>query len=116
MKAIKIEKGTIYDGNESQLYDSEFQISLRESSFSIKMDDFIKNRLIELRDNRIKIEYIIEKQNFKLTSPPFNTIKAQNNFEVFYCIKNYHLFLFSFGEKQYGRFILELEGIWSVKI
>ena len=113
-------KKILYDGLETEeLYKTTFQVN----NIIFKISDFKDNSVDQLRD-------IISNDDFRQIEEFFNSnseflkyfkdykfdkipLKSEENLSIYYLLQEDKIYLFSFGEKQPGRYMLFLEGIWA---
>ncbi|OJX32932.1 MAG: hypothetical protein BGO86_13180 [Chryseobacterium sp. 36-9] len=114
MIKLDTNKKLLFDGFENDIFKKEFL--LKEKKINIK--NIINNRFKKLRE-------IINENNFNTIIKDLNIIKHNELFEsykssddslsIYYLIDDNNLFIFSYGEFQPARYILYLEGIYSLK-
>ena len=113
-------KKILYDGLETEeLYKTTFQVN----NIIFKISDFKDNSVDQLRDiisnddfrqieefcnsNSEFLKYV---KDYKFDKIP---LKSEENLSIYYLLQEDKIYLFSFGEKQPGRYMLFLEGIWA---
>lgn len=114
-------KKILYDGFETEeLYLKTFE----EYNIIFKIADFINNPIGKLKsiisnENFAKIEELYSSnseflkyfKDFKFNNIP---MVSEENLSIYYLIEKKIIYLFSFGEKQPGRYMLFLEGVWEI--
>ena len=113
----------LFDGLEDDaLYKGAFRIPYADSLFQFTVDDFIKNKLKNLRSILGEESYaaLLKKQNFEIAEYSDNP-RATNGLDAYYFLRQgaapdaAYIILISFGEFQPSRYIIDFEGIWEAK-
>ena len=122
MTKLNIERTKLFDGLEiDELYQKNFKVH----QLTFKILDFIENPLDKLNDNISEDDYQRIGELFNARSEfsryfkryKFDVIplKSEENLLLYFLLKESQIYIFSFGEKQPGRYMLFLKGIWSSK-
>ena len=120
MRALENKK-ILYDGLETEeLYKTTFQVN----NIIFKISDFKDNSMDKLKN-------IISNDDFRQIAELYNSnseflkyfkdykfdkiiLKSEENLLIYYLSRQDKIYLFSFGEKQPGRYMLFLESIWTL--
>jgi hypothetical protein len=108
-------KEKLFDGFESDIIQQTFEIVSTNKKVNIKISDFIDNSLENLFNyiNESDLNQIVS--DLKLNKVDFfiPKYKSVDNLDVYFCIKEDAIFLFSYGEIQPMRYVMFLEGIYQ---
>ena len=110
-------KSLIFDGPESKILNKIFDLS-REAAVStpIKFDDFANNNFEDLQQviNNDDFKLIVKTGGFVPDGGFLNLYKGSNDLRLYYYKKNNTIVVFAYGEFQPTRYMLYLEGIWTI--
>jgi hypothetical protein len=114
-------KQILYDGLETEkLYQMIFEvcdITFKISNFTENPVDKLKTLISNDHFSQLAALYNSNSEFLKYFKDyPFDKIplKSEENLSLYFLLKNNSLYLFSFGEKQPGRYMLFLEGVWDL--
>lgn len=112
MKNLNIDRKKIYDGTDDKLPTLIFQVK----NINFRLSDFYNNPLRDLQSNlnSFDFEHIVNSANFSKKGALIVNYFSIENLEVYYCVKDSYLYIFSFGEYQPSRYMLFLESIWEL--
>lgn len=114
MKRIANKK-YLYDGLENQeLYATIFT----ENGLQFKLPEILDNNIKDLK-NQIPTEdflTIVKESGFQSTENLISKdfYQSEEGLSLYYVIKENLLYIFSFGEKQPARYILNTESVWEL--
>jgi hypothetical protein len=110
-------KSLIFDGPEQEILHRSFDLS-RETALgiAIKLDDFANNTLEDLQGiiSSGDFEFIVKTGAFVTDGGFLNLYKGSNNLRLYYHKKGNTIIVFAYGEFQPGRYMLYLEGFWTI--
>ncbi|WDF79317.1 hypothetical protein PQ469_04785 [Mucilaginibacter sp. KACC 22773] len=110
-------KSLIFDGPEQEILHKSFDLS-RETALgiTIKLDDFANNTLEDLRGviSSADFEFIVKTGAFVSDGGFLNLYKGSNNLRLYYNKKGNTIIVFAYGEFQPARYMLYLEGFWTI--
>jgi hypothetical protein len=111
-------KSLIFDGSEQEILHKSFDLS-RDTSLgiAIKLDDFANNTLEDLQGviSGADFEFIVKTGVFVTDGGFLNLYKGSNNLRLYYHKKGNTIIVFAYGEFQPGRYMLYLEGFWTIE-
>lgn len=114
-------KKILYDGLETEeLYQKDFEVY----GIMFKIPDFMENSIEKLKNSisnedfgqieelySSNSEFLKYFKDYKFDKLP---LKSEENLSIYYLLSYNKIYLFSFGEKQPGRYMLFLEGVWDL--
>ncbi|QEC78328.1 hypothetical protein [Mucilaginibacter ginsenosidivorax] len=107
----------IFDGPEHDILDRSFDLS-RETALgiSIKLSDFANNTVEDLQGiiSSPDFEFMVKTGAFVTDGGFLNLYKGSNNLRLYYHKKGNTIIVFAYGEFQPGRYMLYLEGFWTI--
>jgi hypothetical protein len=110
-------KSLIFDGHEQEMLHKSIDLS-RETALgiTIKLDDFANNTFENLQGivSDADFAFIIKTGAFATDGGFLNLYKGSNNLRLYYHKKGNTIIVFAYGEFQPGRYMLYLEGFWTV--
>ncbi|RKR11594.1 hypothetical protein C8C83_3334 [Flavobacterium sp. 90] len=108
----------LFDGFESDIIHQTFEIAYANKKIKFKVTDFIDNSLKDLLNyiNESELNQILSDLNLSKVDSFIPKYKSVDNLDMYFCVKEDVLFLFSYGEMQPMRYVMFLEGIYNLKI
>lgn len=115
MKKIKYTRKKLADGFEENVLKQKFNIQVNGKNLEFELKKFYNNSFNELnRDFETKKIEIAENEKFIINEFD-GSFQSPEKLELLYELKENLIFIFSYGEFQPTRYILYLEGIYSLK-
>ncbi len=113
MSNTKREK--LFDGFESDIIHQPFEIEYLNKKVNIKITDFIDNSLEDLLNyiNESDLNQIVSDLNLRKVDFFIPKYKSVDNLDMYFCVKEDLILLFSYGEMQPMRYVMFLEGIYQ---
>lgn len=110
-------KSLIFDGPESEILTKVFDLS-RETAVNtlINFNDFANNDFEDLQQviGSDDFEFIIKTGGFARDGGFLNLYENSENLRLYYCKKDNAIIVFAYGEFQPFRYMLHLEGVWTI--
>ena len=110
-------KSLIFDGPESEILHKGFDLSQETAvSTAVKFGDFANNNFEDLQQviSSNDFEFIVKTGGFAPDGGFLNLYKGSQNLRLYYCKKGNTIIVFAYGEFQPFRYLLYLEGVWTI--
>ncbi|WP_337966804.1 hypothetical protein [uncultured Flavobacterium sp.] len=113
MSNTKREK--LFDGFESDIIHQTFKIECPNKKVNIKITDFIDNSLEDILNyiNESDLKQIVSDLKLRKVDSFIPKYKSVDNLDLYFCIKEDLILLFSYGEIQPMRYVMFLEAIYQ---
>jgi hypothetical protein len=110
-------KSLIFDGPEPEILHRSFG---RDAGINIvpaiQFNDFAKNEFEDLQGiiNEADFDAIVQTGGFKPDGGFLNLYKGSRDLRLYFCKRGNVVLVFAYGEFQPARYMLYLEGIWTL--
>lgn len=107
MRKLKLDRSKLFDGLEDELFEKDFSVEVENKIICFIADDLTPNKLVNLKNYHL----IINELDLKLEN---STVVTKDRLQVYYLKNSDLLIIFSLGEFQPSRYMLFIEGAWSL--
>jgi len=114
-KIENISKKKIFDGNQ-ELLKEELVLNINNQEIVVIPSSFINQPLLELEKEGINLPKIASEEGFKLKVGIIKKYSNEDNLDLYFYNEDNLIIIFSFGEWQSSRYILNLESVWEMEV
>jgi hypothetical protein len=112
-------KSLIFDGPESEVLNKVFDVGTETAvSVTIKFGDFANNNFEDLQQvvTNDDFEFILKTGGFAPDGGFLNLYKNSDDLRLYYYKQGNTVVVFAYGEFQPFRYMLYLEGVWTIDL